>query len=215
MSPPDRPDPRYAVLVPVKPPAVAKSRLGVLGDGPRQDLASAFVADTVAAVLDCEVVSRLLVVTDDHVLARRLAEHGVDVIPDGATGLNGTLVQAAAEVHRRDPHLRLVALCADLPALRPAELARALAAAHPERMSFVSDEERVGTTTVVAPSIEVFRPAFGAASRRAHLEADAHEVDGVDVPGLRRDVDVPDDLAAAIRLGVGPRTAMVTTALGW
>ena len=211
--PTTRPSARYAVLVPVKRPAVAKSRLGGLGDRARVDLAHAFAVDTVAAVQACLLVARVLVVTDDHLLAAWMAEQGADVIPDGASDLNGTLVQAAAEMHRRDPHLGLVALCADLPALRPSELASALGATDPARMSFVADQERTGTTAVVAPTLETFRPSFGPGSRRQHLEADAFEVDGVDVPGLRRDVDDPDDLVAAIRLGVGPRTSMVTTAL--
>lgn len=213
MIPSDPPAARYAVLVPVKPPAVAKSRLGPLGDRARIDLASAFATDTVAAALACEVVARVLVVTDDHVLARDLSELGVEVIPDGTTDLNGTLVQAAAEMHRRDPGLRLVALTADLPALRPEELALALDAADPDRMSFVSDQQRVGTTAVVAPTFEMFRPEFGAGSRRRHLDVDAYEVDGIDVPSLRRDVDDPDDLMEAVRLGVGSRTAVVTTVL--
>ena len=204
---------RYGVLVPVKPPAVAKSRLGGLGDRSRRQLASAFAGDTVAAVTACALVARVLVVTDDHLLAGRLSELGAEVLPDGTTDLNGTLLQAAAELHRRDPALRLVALCADLPALRPEELARALAAADPARMSFVSDQDGRGTTTVVAPTLEQFRPAFGAHSRRQHLAAAAYEVAVDDVPGLRRDVDDPDDLVAALELGVGPRTAEVTTAL--
>ncbi len=211
--PTTRPGARYAVLVPVKRPAVAKSRLGGLGDRARVDLAHAFAVDTVAAVQACLLVARVLVVTDDHLLAAWMAEQGADVIPDGASDLNGTLVQAAAEMHRRDPHLGLVALCADLPALRPSELASALGATDPARMSFVADQERTGTTAVVAPTLETFRPSFGPGSRRQHLEADAFEVDRVDVPGLRRDVDDPDDLVAAIKLGVGPRTSMVTTAL--
>ena len=212
LSPDARPH-RYAVLVPVKPLAVAKSRLGDLGDQARSDLASAFAADTVEAVLACGTVSRVLVVTDDHVLARALRDLGVEVIPDGTSDLNGTLVQAAAEMHRRDPELRLAALCADLPTLCPEELTRALEAADPDRMSFVSDEERVGTTAVIAPSLASFRPAFGPRSRSDHLEAGAFEVDGVEVPTLRRDVDDPGALAAALRLGVGPRTALVATRL--
>jgi 2-phospho-L-lactate/phosphoenolpyruvate guanylyltransferase len=211
--PTTRPSAGYAVLVPVKRPAVAKSRLGGLGDRARVDLAHAFAVDTVAAVQACLLVARVLVVTDDHLMAAWMAEQGADVIPDGASDLNGTLVQAAAEMHRRDPHLGLVAVCADLPALRPSELASALGASDPARMSFVADQERTGTTAVVAPRLETFRPSFGPGSRRQHLEADAFEVDGVDVPGLRRDVDDPDDLVAAIKLGVGPRTSVVTTAL--
>jgi 2-phospho-L-lactate guanylyltransferase len=214
MTPSDTTPHRYAVLVPVKPLAVAKSRLGGLGDPARRDLASAFAADTVEAVLSCGTVSRVLVVTDDHVLARAMRDLGVEVIPDGTSDLNGTLVQAAAEMHRRNPRLRLAALCADLPALRAEDLSRALGAADDATMSFVSDEERVGTTAVIAPTLATFRPAFGPGSRRDHLSAGAHEVDGIDVPTLRRDVDDPPALTAALRLGVGPRTSLVATALG-
>lgn len=206
---------RYAVLVPVKPPAFAKSRLSDLGDEARRDLATAFAVDTVTAAVACPSVDRVLVVTDDHELARGLAELGVEVIPDGTTDdLNGTLVLAAAEMHRRHPGLRLVALCADLPALRPEELATALDASDPDAMSFVADQQGVGTTAVVAPTLETFRPAFGPGSRQRHLDAGAHEVDGVDVPSLRRDVDDRDDLAEAMRLGVGRRTSLVATLLG-
>lgn len=213
MTSPPAPSPPFAVLVPVKRTAVAKSRLRALGEEPRRALAAAFAADTVGAALECDMVARVLVVTDDHVLARALTGLGAEVIPDGTTDLNGTLLQAAAEMHRRDPTLRLAALCADLPALRPEELGRAFAAAHPSRMSFVSDEECVGTTAVIAATIELFRPAFGDGSRRQHLEAGGFEIDGIDVPGLRRDVDDQAGLARALELGVGPRTALVTTSL--
>ncbi len=205
----------FAVVVPVKPPAFAKSRLHDLGDDARRDLATAFAVDTVTAALGCPVVRRVLVVTDDHELARGLLDLGVDVIPDGTTDdLNGTLLLAARELHRRHPGLRLVALCADLPALRSEELGLALAASDDERMSFVADAEGVGTTAVAAPRLEVFRPSFGTGSRRRHLEGGAHEVDGVDVPSLRRDVDDRHDLVEAMRLGVGSRTSLVTTMLG-
>jgi 2-phospho-L-lactate/phosphoenolpyruvate guanylyltransferase len=205
---------RFAVLVPVKRTALAKSRLRGLGDQPRRQLAAAFAADTVSAVIACEAVARVLVATDDHLLAQVLRDVGADVIPDGTTDLNGTLVQAAAEMHRRDPGLRLAAVCADLPALRAEELGRALAAAEADVMSFVADQERAGTTTVVAPDLQTFRPAFGKGSRAEHLAAGAFEIDGPDLAGLRRDVDDPAELNEALRLGVGPRTSAVVTTLG-
>jgi 2-phospho-L-lactate guanylyltransferase len=207
--------PPFAVLVPVKRTALAKSRLGSLGPLARQGLASAFAMDTVTAVLACHVVARVLVVTDDHLLARSLHDLGADVIPDGTTDLNGTLVQAAEEMQRRDPALRLAAVCADLPALRAEELAEAFGATDSTVMSFVSDEERMGTTAVIAPSLATFHPAFGHGSRRQHLEKGAFEVDGIDVPGLRRDVDDPTDLREALRLGVGSRTSLVAATLGF
>jgi 2-phospho-L-lactate guanylyltransferase len=198
-----------AVVVPVKRSVRAKSRLSALGDDARRRLAAAFAADTVASVLACTAVARVLVVTDDHELAETLRALGAEVIPDGAGDLNGTLVQAAAEVHRRDPSLRVAAVCADLPALRPDDLAAALAAAAPDRMSFVPDAARTGTTVVVAPGLEDFRPAFGPGSRDAHLDQGALELDRLDAPGLRRDVDDPADLAEALAMGAGPQTSAV------
>jgi 2-phospho-L-lactate guanylyltransferase len=205
----------FAVLVPVKPPAFAKSRLRDLGDVARRDLATAFAVDTVTAALGCASVARVLVVTDDHELARRLADLGIDVVPDGTTDdLNATLRLAAGEMHRRHPDLRIAALCADLPALRSAELALALAASDDERMTFVADTQRQGTTAVVAPTLETFRPSYGPGSRQRHLDAGALEIESVDVPTLRRDVDDRFDLAEALLLGVGRRTSLVTTRLG-
>ncbi|MEO5711260.1 MAG: 2-phospho-L-lactate guanylyltransferase [Nocardioidaceae bacterium] len=206
---------RFAVLVPVKPPAFAKSRLGDLGDAVRRDLATAFAVDTVTAALACPSVERVLVVTDDHELAAGLVDLGVDVLPDGAVDdLNGTLRLAAAEMHRREPTLRLVALCADVPALRADDLALALDAAAPFGLSFVADADGVGTTAVVAARLDDFTPCFGPGSRQRHLDAGAHEIDSVDVPTLRRDVDDRAALADARRLGLGRCTSLVVARLG-
>jgi 2-phospho-L-lactate guanylyltransferase len=204
----------FGVVVPVKPPAVAKSRLGGLGDDVRRALAAAFAADTVEAALSCTQVAAVLVVTDDHVLARELADCGAEVIPDGAAeDLNASLVQAAAELVRRHPRLHVAALCADLPALRADDLARALDAAPTDRMGFVADADGVGTTAVTAPGLDAFHPCFGHGSRAEHLEAGAREIvlDGLE--SLRRDVDTPADLAEVLRLGIGPRTSRVAAGL--
>lgn len=207
-------DTAYGVIVPVKPVSVAKSRLAGLGDRVRRDLAAAFAADTVTAATRADLVATVLVVTDDHRLARRLSGLGAEVLPDGTSDdLNGTLEQAAAEVVRRSPGLRLAALCADLPALRHDELDRALARAPEDRMGFVADVEGLGTTLVTAPSLDSFRPGFGTASREAHLEAGAGEIDADGLPGLRRDVDTPEDLVAALGLGIGPSTSRLTADL--
>jgi 2-phospho-L-lactate guanylyltransferase len=199
----------YGVVVPVKPPAIAKSRLAPLGDEVRRELCAAFAADTLASLTACPLVAAVLVVTDDAVLARSLEPLGVHVIPDGVSDdLNQTLRLAAAELCRRHPGLALAAVFADLPALRTEEVEEALSAAPEDVMSFVADADGDGTTTVVAPSLELFRPRFGHGSRQAHLDAGAWEI-RLAVPGLRRDVDTPAELAAALDLGVGPRTSFV------
>jgi 2-phospho-L-lactate guanylyltransferase len=192
---------------------VAKSRLAGLGDDVRRALARAFAADTVEAVLGCERVGAVLVVTDDHVLAGELASIGAHVIPDGASDdLNATLVQAAAELLRRHPGLRVAAVCADLPALRGGDLSAVLDAAPEDSLGFLADADGVGTTVVTAPDLATFRPAFGPGSRADHLELGAQEIE-LDLASVRRDVDTPDDLRAALALGVGPSTAAAARAL--
>ncbi|HET6625458.1 MAG TPA: 2-phospho-L-lactate guanylyltransferase [Nocardioidaceae bacterium] len=206
--------PHYGILVPVKPPAVAKSRLLDLGDESRQHLVVAFAADTVTAALQSPLVDVVLAVTDDFRLAHGLADLGAAVIPDGTTDdLNASLEQAAAELHRRWPELRIAAVCADLPALRTDELTRVLTAAAESRCSFVADNAGVGTTVLAAASPEDFMPRFGAGSRAEHRAHGATEILLDGIGSVRRDVDTPADLAEALALGVGSRTAMVTTGL--
>ena len=208
------PDIAFGVIVPVKSPAFAKSRLGGLGDDVRRGLAAAFAADTVAAALRTERVAVVLAVTDDHRLARELVSLGAEVLPDGTTDdLNRTLVLAAAELIRRAPMLHLAALCADLPALRSEDLGRALSQAPAAGMGFVADTDRIGTTLLTASTLEQFRPGFGSHSRSVHLARGAQEIEAGDVPGLRRDVDTPSDLAAALGLGIGPLTSRVAADL--
>jgi 2-phospho-L-lactate/phosphoenolpyruvate guanylyltransferase len=208
------PPPSFAVLVPVKPAARAKSRLAPLGDLARRSLVAAFAADTVVAALRSPRVGAVLVVTDDHLLADDLSRLGAHVVPDGVAGdLNESLVQAAAEARRRWPRLAPAAICADLPALDPAELTEALLVASEHPAAFVADASGEGTTMVAAASPDDFTPCFGPGSRAAHAAHGAREIVEVDVPTLRRDVDTPSDLAEALTLGVGDRTATVTAGI--
>ena len=197
---------QFAVLVPVKPPALGKSRLVGTSEGLRRELAAAFALDTVTACLAAGRVGAVLAVTDDASFSRRLTEAGCAAIPDGVTGdLNATLRQAAAEAHRRWPALVPAAVCADLPALRPDDLDAALAAAPAGRPGFVADAAGVGTTVYTAPYDE-FDPRFGVGSRLMHLGTGAVEIDG-DLRTLRHDVDDLDDLRRVLDLGVGAHTA--------
>lgn len=205
---------RFAILLPVKPPAVAKSRLFGLGDQLRRELVVAFAADTATAALESSAVTTVLAITDDFAVAQELRNLGAHVIPDGTSNdLNGSLDQAAAEAERRWPELWIAALCADLPSLRSDELTRALAAAPVDVASFVADSDGVGTTMLVAPSREQFIPRFGSGSRMAHLESGAVEIELADTATVRHDVDTPDDLAAASRMGLGARTSLITSKL--
>lgn len=204
----------FCVIVPVKPSARAKSRLAPLGEEARRALATALALDTVTAAAGSSAVGAVLVVTDDHVLAARMTEAGAHVVPDGASDdLNESLRQAAFEARRRWPDLSPAALCADLPALDSDELTAALQVAEHHDAAFVADAEGVGTTMLAAVSADDFLPRFGPASSTAHADDGAYEIVEVAVPTLRRDVDTPEDLEAALRLGAGERTRFVLTGL--
>jgi 2-phospho-L-lactate/phosphoenolpyruvate guanylyltransferase len=195
----------FVVILPVKPPALGKSRLRGLPDAQRRDLAAAFARDTAAAARRTRGVVAVLAVTDDFRFAGELAEDGCDVIPDGVSeDLNATLRQAAAEAVRRWPGATPVTVCADLPALVPLDEVTG--------PTFVRDSDGAGTTAYAAPA-DRFEPHFGPGSAARHLEAGAREV-VAPATTLRLDVDDLGDLGSALVIGVGPHTeaALASTA---
>ena len=210
-------DKGWSVLMPVKVLAEAKSRLaGLAGlSGPRRaELALALASDTVTAVLGSDAVARVIVITDDQVAAVALAALGALMVPDEPrAGLNAALGHGAAYAAARWPRDGIAALSADLPALRPEQIGRALRAAAAWPTAFVADAEGDGTTLYTAVPGAAFRPAFGPASRARHAAGGAAELDLEGVPGLRRDVDTPADLRGAAALGLGPHTAPLAAEL--
>jgi 2-phospho-L-lactate guanylyltransferase len=198
----------WSLVVPVKVLARAKSRLTGLDGDRRARLALAMAADTVAAAAATPQVATVIVVTDDQDVGAELASLGAVVVEDKpAAGLNPALVFGAAYADARWPGRGRAALAGDLPAMRPAELSAALAAAAAEAESFVPDADGSGTTLYATRPEAAFRPGFGAGSRGRHLAGGAVELDLPDLAGLRRDVDTPADLQTAAALGLGPRTA--------
>ncbi len=195
--------PRFALVVPVKTLTLAKSRLTGFTDDVRRDLASAFALDALAAALACPAVVSVAVVTDEPDLARLVGELGCTVLPDeGAGDLNRALSAAV----RTQPSGPVAAMLGDLPCLVPADLEQALASVQDN--GFVADSDGTGTTLVAVRDASWFASHFGIGSRAAHLAAGLAEVT-LPVPTLRRDVDTAEDLAAAGRLGLGPRTTRV------
>jgi 2-phospho-L-lactate guanylyltransferase len=204
----------WSVLMPVKVLTQAKSRLAELAGPRRGELALALAGDTVTAVLSCDQAARAIVITDDPVAASALRELGALVVPDEPRdGLNAALKHGAAVAAARWPADGRAALSADLPALHPRELSRALKAAAAWPNAFVADAPGDGTTLYTAAPGTPFQPAFGLASRARHAAAGVAELELNDIPGLRRDVDTPADLRRAAALGLGPRTAPLAAEL--
>ncbi|MGV9993224.1 2-phospho-L-lactate guanylyltransferase [Streptomyces sp. NPDC003374] len=206
---------QWTLVIPLKPLARAKSRLAdTAGEGVRPGLALAFAQDTVAAALACPGVADVAVVTDDGPAGRRLAALGARIVPDEPrAGLNAALAHGAATVRASRPESPVAALNADLPALRPLELARVLDAAAEFPRAFLADAAGVGTTLLSAAGGRELRPAFGIASRNRHRGSGAVELRLGAVDSVRQDVDTGDDLRAALALGVGAWTAAAVARL--
>ncbi|WP_327370079.1 2-phospho-L-lactate guanylyltransferase [Streptomyces sp. NBC_01217] len=200
----------WSLVVPLKPLARAKSRLApATGAELRARLALAFARDTVAAALSCRAVRDVVVVTNDTEAGAALAALGAHIVPDEPDrGLNAALAHGERAVRKARPGAALAALNADLPALRPEELARVFdfSAAFPR--AFVTDAAGIGTTFLSAAPGTELRPAFGGSSRARHLDSGAVEIGLTGIDSVRQDVDTGDDLRAALALGVGPHTAV-------
>ncbi|MFF4549318.1 2-phospho-L-lactate guanylyltransferase [Streptomyces sp. NPDC001406] len=206
---------QWTLVIPLKPLARAKSRLSdTAADGVRPALALAFAQDTVAAALACPQVKDVAVVTDDELAGRELAALGARIVPDEpAGGLNAALAHGAGVVRSSRPGTPVAALNADLPALRPAELSRVLAAAAEFPRAFLADAAAIGTTLLAAAPDRELHPAFGTDSRSRHRASGAVELRLDAVDSVRQDVDTGEDLRAALALGVGPHTASVSAGL--
>ena len=206
---------QWTLVIPLKALARAKSRLSdTAADALRPGLALAFAQDTVAAALACPAVRDVAVVTGDALAGRELAALGARIVADEPPGgLNSALAHGASVIRAERPGSPVAALNADLPALRPLELARVLDAAAEFPRAFLADAAAIGTTLLAAAPHRELLPAFGTESRSRHRASGAVELPLDAVDSVRQDVDTGDDLRAALALGVGPRTAAVAAQL--
>jgi 2-phospho-L-lactate guanylyltransferase len=198
------------VLVPVKPLALAKTRLLGAADGgagspePHAQLALALARDTIAAAAGAVTVRRVVAICSDETVRSALAEDGVEVIMDEPDdGLNPALRHGAALLRAASPVAAVAALQADLPALRPQELDSAVRCGLATGVrTFCTDRSGSGTTLLIAPAQLHLDPRFGTESAAAHRATGAQELAGR-WPGLRCDVDTVADLDVARGIGVG------------
>ncbi|MEV0851789.1 2-phospho-L-lactate guanylyltransferase [Nocardia fluminea] len=207
----------HAVMA-VKHIGRAKSRLAdALSTEQRAQLVLAMFTDTVVAAGAVPELLSLTVVTPDPLVAvraRELGAHVIDEPPAGADALNTALTAGAADVRERHGPTALLALQADLPALRPSELADVLAVAVSAR-SVVIDHTGTGTAALlIRDPTAPLSPRFGADSARAHRDDGAVPLLG-HWPGLRCDVDTPEDLDRVRALGVGEFTTSALREFGF
>lgn len=196
----------WGVIVPVKGGRRAKSRLRVhLGEKSVARLAMALALDTVEAAIGAVGAPHVYVVSaprDPWSVA--LSATGASPLPDPGGGLDAASASAASRLATTG-YRQVAVLLGDHPCLTPADLGVALRAAAGHRYAVVPDAAGTGTALLTTTAPNRFRSAFGAGSAARHQALGATRLD-LDLPGLRLDVDNPHDLAAAIRLGLGPHT---------
>jgi len=196
------------LVIAVKRLAAAKTRLApVFSAATREAVVLAMMVDTIRAALAVPALQSVTVVTPDQVAADTARQLGAQALtdptpPGHGDPLNNAIAAAEAVVRESTPNI--IALQGDLPALQPQELAEAIAAARSYPRSFVGDRHGTGTSALFAFDVPL-EPRFGPDSARRHQHSGAIELTGA-WPGLRCDIDTPDDLMVARRLGVGAAT---------
>lgn len=192
------------LVVPIKNLDRAKSRLrGAVPAEEHAELVLALLLDTVTAATRAAGVRRVLVVCEDKRIPDALAGTGVESIDErGLPGLNAALTFGGEFL--RTPGGTVGALQADLPALRPAELASAIEEADGRR-AYCADRPGTGTTLLLAAPGKPLHPRFGPGSADAHAATGAVRI-GMSNASLRCDVDTEDDLVTATELGLGKFT---------
>jgi 2-phospho-L-lactate guanylyltransferase len=202
-------DADIGLVIAVKRLAAAKTRLApIFSAATRESVVAAMLVDTITSALAVPAVQTLTVVTPDDDAAdtaRALGARALkDPTPPGHRNpLNNAIAAAEELVRTETPNIAV--LQGDLPSLQPQELAEAIAAARAYPRSFVGDRHGTGTSALVVFGVAL-NPQFGADSAARHRHSGAIELTGA-WPGLRCDIDTPDDLLVARRLGVGAATA--------
>ena len=202
------------LILAVKRLAAAKTRLAPMFSAPtREKVVLAMLVDTLTAAARVSSVRRITVVTPDDVAAAAAAELGAEVLsdptPDGHPDPLNNAIAAAERVLSKSAS-NIVVLQGDLPALQTQELTEAIAAARQHERSFVADGLGTGTAALCAFGTAL-GPQFGPNSAARHRHSGAIELTGA-WPGLRCDIDTPDDLVVARRLGGGPATGRAVAA---
>lgn len=207
-------DADVGLIIAVKRVSDAKTRLApVFSAQTRENVVLAMLADTLTAAANVGSLRCITVITPDDAAAAVAADLGADVLSDPTPQghpdpLNNAI--AAAERVVAESVSNIVVLQGDLPALQTQELTEAIAAARHHKRSFVADRLGTGTAALCAFGTAL-DPRFGPDSSARHRRSGAIELTGA-WPGLRCDIDTPDDLTVARRLGVGPATTRAVAA---
>ena len=189
-------------IVPLKALASAKGRLSLALEPAQRRWFVAWMAQRViAACQACDAIDEVLVVAGDQAAADVGLQAGAQVLLVTQEGLRVALDRADAATAG---HATTIVVAADLPEVAADDLGRVFAAAGAaDRAVVIAPTYDGGTGALLRRPPSLMPTAYGIGSAAAHI--DLARAAGVlpqvlDLPGLARDVDTPEQLPAALAL---------------
>ncbi|HLG13356.1 MAG TPA: 2-phospho-L-lactate guanylyltransferase [Blastocatellia bacterium] len=200
-----------ALLIPVKDPAGAKTRLAeVLSSDERRRLAWAMFEDVTEAVALAAMPDHVAVVTSFAPAAERAHGFGWDVLLEESQVSESASVDWASRVLAERGFDVVMRLPADVPLVRAEDIDRLLAVELGDCGAvLVPSRDGTGTNAVIRKPPALFPSRFGPNSLALHKEEAARLGVGcliVENQRLALDLDAPEDLESFLKRGNGTRT---------
>lgn len=185
------------ILVPVKYMVDAKQRLSsILNPEERFALAQAMCEDVLQVLANWRERSPVAVVTTDSFARDLAARFNFEVIADDNSGETRAIEMATAVCKERGASSTLV-IPADIPLIDDAELQKIVDNAPPSGAVLVPDAAGRGTNAAWRSPSDLFPLRFGNDSflpHRAAANAMGLPCVVLELPGIARDIDRPEDL---------------------
>jgi 2-phospho-L-lactate guanylyltransferase len=183
----------WNAIVPWKTAGQRKTRLAPTLSPPERDRLAQALFDHVIGVLDaCPGIGRIGILSETRPNAP-LGRADRDWLPDGGLGLNAELQALQITGPRLVIH-------ADLPLVTPEDVEALLSAAR-GGAAIAPDRHGSGVNALALEASVSMEFQFGPNSFARHQEQVGGRLTVVSRPGLALDIDTPDDLAEAVRLG--------------
>ncbi len=213
--------PRIAILIPVKSTTRAKGRLAqVLDLEARQRLSLTMLEDVLAAVMPAAgtLVEAVYVATSDPEAMAIARTSGAVVLEEKEQRSESHSVDAASRTCARQGVDAMLTIPADIPAIRPEDVATVLSAAGGDRaLVLVPSRDGRGTNAIWRRPPLAIASRFGFDSFRKHrAEAEARGLAwlALEVPRLAVDIDEPEDLEVFLELPGETKTRTLLERLG-
>jgi 2-phospho-L-lactate/phosphoenolpyruvate guanylyltransferase len=200
-----------AIVVPVKEPSNAKSRLNILlSPSERRLLAWAMFLDVTGALADVSDLAKVFVVTSYDRAESHARDNGFDVLAEERQSSESASVDWAAETLAGRGFDCVLRLPADVPLIQGGDVAELLSIeVVPPASILVPSRDGTGTNAILRSPPGLFRSHFGPNSLALHIgECQRVRAAPVIISNKRiaLDIDEPADIEVFLERGLGTET---------